>query len=415
MGRAAVAMAQGTPAAQPLSPPTLVRVFLDCQYECDRDYLVQNITFVDYVRDRTVSDIHLLVTTQETGGGGTAWTLKFIGQGYYMGQDRTLTLNTPQDATSDDRRMEFARVMKIGLVGYAASTSVGSKLDVTSERKTPANRTTPTKDRWNFWVFNFGVNGYLSGEATNKNENHFFNFSGSRVTEQWKINLSTNKSNNTSTFKITDTDTIKSNSDNWSVNSLVVKSLGPKWSFGERSGISHSSYSNVDRSINAAPAIEYDFFPYSISTQKSLTVQYSAGATSYRYRDLTIYDKLQETVPNHSVNVSLGVRAPWGSLSGSANISENLNHREQYHINMYSGTSVRLFKGFSFNVSGGYNRIHDQIGLRKADATTEEVLLRLQQRATGYSYNMNFGINYSFGSIFNSVVNPRFGGGGFFF
>jgi hypothetical protein len=76
---------------------------------------------------------------------------------------------------------------------------------------------------------------------------------------------------------------------------------------------------------------------------------------------------------------------------------------------------VRLFKGFSFNISGGYSRIRDQVGLPKAQATTEEILLRSQQRATGYSYNMNFGVNYSFGSIFNSVVNPRFNGNSFFF
>ena len=404
-----------TAMAQQTTPPKLVRVFLDCQYECDTDYITQNITFVDYVRDRAVADVHVLVTTQETGGGGTSWTLKFIGQDTFQNQDRTLTMTTPQDATSDDRRKEFSRVLRLGLVGYAATTSVAPQLDVVSRQQTAANRTDPMKDRWNYWVFNFGVNGFLNGEATSKSENHFLNFSGSRVTEKWKINVSTNKSSNTSTFKITDTDTVKSDSDSWNLSTLVVKSLGPKWSIGERSGMSHSSYSNVDRSVNGAPAIEYDFFPYSVSTQKSLTVQYSVGATTYKYREVTIFDKLKETVPNHSVNVSLGVRAPWGSLSGSANISENLNHREQYHINIYAGTNVRLFKGFSFNVSGGYNRIRDQIGLRKADATTEEVLLRLQQRATGYSYNMNFGINYSFGSIFNSVVNPRFGGGGFFF
>ena len=64
--------------------------------------------------------------------------------------------------------------------------------------------------------------------------------------------------------------------------------------------------------------------------------------------------------------------------------------------------------GFSFNIYANYEKIGDQIGLRKADAKTEEVLLRLQQRATGYSYFMNFGFNYSFGSIFNSTVNPRF-------
>jgi hypothetical protein len=71
---------------------------------------------------------------------------------------------------------------------------------------------------------------------------------------------------------------------------------------------------------------------------------------------------------------------------------------------------VRLFKGFSFDFFGDYTRIRDLIGLEKGDATTEDVLLRIRQFATGYSYFVNFGISYSFGSIFNSVVNPRFGG-----
>ena len=55
-------------------------------------------------------------------------------------------------------------------------------------------------------------------------------------------------------------------------------------------------------------------------------------------------------------------------------------------------------------------RIRDLIDLEKGDASTEDVLLRIRQFATGYSYFVNFGISYSFGSIFNSVVNPRFGG-----
>ena len=47
-------------------------------------------------------------------------------------------------------------------------------------------------------------------------------------------------------------------------------------------------------------------------------------------------------------------------------------------------------------------------------ATTEEVLLRQRQLATGYQYFVNFGVSYSFGSILNNIVNPRFGGGGGF-
>jgi hypothetical protein len=96
-------------------------------------------------------------------------------------------------------------------------------------------------------------------------------------------------------------------------------------------------------------------------------------------------------------------------VGGSANISQHLNNRSRYRISLYGNTDIRLFKGFSFNIFTQYDKIADQIGLRKEEATTEEVLLRLQQRATGYSYFLNFGFSYSFGSIFNSTVNPRFG------
>ena len=52
-------------ATQPAAPQ-LLRVFIDC-FECDTEYLRQNVQFVDYVRDRTVADVHVLVTTQGTG------------------------------------------------------------------------------------------------------------------------------------------------------------------------------------------------------------------------------------------------------------------------------------------------------------------------------------------------------------
>ena len=116
----------GAPAAgqQPATSNTqdrLLRVYLDCN-QCDTNYLVENVGFIDYVRDRADSDLHVLVTTQGTGGGGTEWTLQFIGSGRFEGQERTLAFNTLQTATDDDRRKEFARVFKMGLVGYAALT-----------------------------------------------------------------------------------------------------------------------------------------------------------------------------------------------------------------------------------------------------------------------------------------------------
>jgi hypothetical protein len=399
------------PAATPRTPPGTLKVFLDCRFECDTEYLRQNIDFIDYVRDRETADVHVLVTTQGTGGGGMSWTVRFIGLDYFKDHEHTLTFTTLETASSDDRRKEFARVFKVGLVTYAAETDIAPNLEVSLkafEGKDPTDK--PTRDPWNYWVFRLGAGGDLNGERSSNNRSYRVNISASRVTEQWKINASLFGDTSRSSFKVTDDFTVTSNTNSWNLSTLVVKSLGPRWSYGARSSFNRSSFSNTDRSIGAFPAIEFDFFPYSESSRRSLTVQYSVGITSFNYREVTIFDKLEETVPSHSLRTSLGVRSPWGSLGGSANISQHLNHVDRYRISLNGNTDIRLFKGFSFNIWANYDKIGDQIGLRKADATTEEVLLRLQQRATGYSYYLNFGFSYSFGSIFNSTVNPRFGG-----
>src|SRR5688500_13642646 len=120
-GTAAPAAAAQDPAqeAQGAAPASQLRVFLDCQYECDFDFLREKVAFADWVRDRQSSDIHLLVTTQTTGGGGWSWTLKFIGSGALAGVDDTLTFSTASTDTDDARRKELARVIRLGLARYA--------------------------------------------------------------------------------------------------------------------------------------------------------------------------------------------------------------------------------------------------------------------------------------------------------
>ena len=103
--------APSTQAPQAQAPAGLLKIFLDCN-RCDEDYMRQNVAFVEYVRDRAVADVHVLVTTQETGGGGLSWVVKFIGLGRLQGQDRELTFSTTQTATDDDRRKEFARIFR---------------------------------------------------------------------------------------------------------------------------------------------------------------------------------------------------------------------------------------------------------------------------------------------------------------
>jgi hypothetical protein len=403
-----------TPQAQPQSQ--LLRLFLDCN-ECDTEYLRQTVLFVDYVRDRAVADVHLLVTTQGTGGGGREWTLKFIGVGRFAGQDRTLMFTTSQDATSDDQRKEFARVFRLGAVGYAADTLSGPKLDVTFTAPEGGAAPAQAKDPWNYWVFRINAGGNANGEKTSQSRSYRLGFSASRTTAEWKINLSGGRDTSRSNFEVEDAERIVSKQHSWNVSSLIVKSLGPKWSFGAEAEASHSSFSNTDRLLGAFPGIEYDFFPYAESSRRSLTINYKAGVRRIDYREITIYDKFGETLPVHSLNVSLGLRQPWGSMSASATMAQHLNHTDRYRSSVFGATDVRLFQGFTFNVFAEYSRINDLVGLPKGAASTEEILLRIRQFDTNYSYFFNFGVSYSFGSIFNSVVNPRYGGsgGGMFF
>jgi hypothetical protein len=400
-----------TPVQAPPSAGGLLKVFLDCD-ECDSDYLKRTVTFVDYVRDRNVADVHVLVTTQDTGGGGSAWTVKFIGVGRFQDQDRTLTFTTSTIATADDRRKEFARIFRLGIVGYAASLSTTGQFDVTSSAAKGESQTTPGKDPWNYWVFRAGGGSSLNGQSLDKSSSYYGSVSASRTTEAWKINFSASRDENRSEFVVDSETTIVSRRSSWGVSGLVVKSLGPRWSLGARGSGLHSSFSNEDRTVQFMPGIEFDVFPYSESSQRSLTFQYNVGPVNYQYVEETIYGKIAETIPQHSLSMSLGLRQPWGSVGASANITQHLNHTDRYHIGLFGNADVRLFRGFSFNIFGDYSKIADQIGLPKSFLSTEEILLQTRQRPTNHSYYFSVGLSYQFGSIFNSTVNPRFGGSG---
>ena len=77
--------------------------------------------------------------------------------------------------------------------------------------------------------------------------------------------------------------------------------------------------------------------------------------------------------------------------------------------------SIRIFKGLSLRVRGGVARINDQLSLVKGEASEAEILLQLQELETSYNLEGGLGLTYTFGSIYNNIVNPRFGNGRRFF
>src|ERR1043166_8165764 len=70
--------AQATARTAATPPPASLTVFLDCGM-CDEDYIRTEIKYVNWVRDRTAADVHVLITRESTGGGGTQFTAAFLG------------------------------------------------------------------------------------------------------------------------------------------------------------------------------------------------------------------------------------------------------------------------------------------------------------------------------------------------
>ena len=394
-----------------------LRVFLDCQtFGCDPDFFQTELTWVNWVRDRQDADVHVLVTSQPTGGGGRLYDVSFQGRRGFEGERYTLTRHTASDATADDRRRAILRTLRFGLVRFAAETPAAEWLQVRFE-PTPAPGVdpgapgeptpgAPTDDPWNFWVFSTSARAFLNGESQAGFQNYNGSLSATRTTEDWKIRLTVNGSYGESRFELPDR-TVRSITRSLTATGLVVQSRGERWSTGARLRARKSTFQNYDLALETGPAVEFSFFPYSESTRRALTAEYSLQVAHFDYTEETLFDRFSETRGEQSLRLALNLRQPWGSANTTLGFSHFLDDASKNDLSLSTGLNLRLFRGFSLNVNGSYSMVRNQLNIPKRGASEEEVLLRRRQLSTNYRYFTSFGITYSFGSIYSRIVNPR--------
>ena len=154
-----------------------LRAFLDCNTRwCDSEYFRTEIGFVNWVRDRTVSQVHLLVTSNQTGGGGNVFTLDFIGVDDLEGDDDQLTVTTLATATEAEVLDALTGVIAAGLARYSAAIGQPAGFRVTTVETGPElDRLVSAQqvdDPWAFWVFELSTEVEFSGEETEK-ENQY--------------------------------------------------------------------------------------------------------------------------------------------------------------------------------------------------------------------------------------------------
>lgn len=398
----------------PPVPTSRIRVFVDCpQTRCDLDYFRREIAFVDYVRDRNDAQVHVLVTEESTGGGGNAYTASFIGLGRFAGRVDTLSFFAPDAATDDEVRFGLARIFRLGLVSFVAGTPEADRITISYEAPSDdaARPATPTADPWNFWVFEVDGETYLSGESSYRNVDLGGGISARRTTDALKLGLSLDGNYERSSFDLDSVTTVTSTQESYGASAFAVKSLGPHWGARASVGANRSSHDNRKLGLRAGAGLEYDVFPYTESARRLLTVRYEIGANHFGYDEATIFGVMDETVLDHELEVSLDAIQPWGETGIGLRGRQYLDDLGKTSLRFFGDVEVRVVRGLSLELDGSISRIRDQRYLPAGGLTPEEILLRQRDVATDYRYEVSLGFSYSFGSIYNNVVNRRFGDG----
>ena len=276
-----------------------IRVFLDCEESgCDFDFLRDQMRWVNFVRDRLVSDVQLLVTALRTGSGGREYTIAAIGQDRFKGRVDTVVVTTNPNDAHDTVRRQLARTFGLLLGPYAARTPVAARLDLTYTAPSGGSATPKTvRDPWNFWVYRISGNGFGNGEKRQTFFNGDVNLSANRVTATWKINVGATLGYNQSKFTLSDGTSFTNLLRNYGGNALAVRSLGRHWSAGMVVNGEYSDFSNYALNLSATPAVEWNLFDYKEFTRRQLTAFYTIGASTFRYNESTIYDRLLSLSP----------------------------------------------------------------------------------------------------------------------
>lgn len=414
LGAVAPAAAQNSPAAPltraaPTSEPRL-RVFLDCPTGgCDRNFLITELPFVLWTQDRLDADIHALITTLSTASGGSAYTINLLGRGLFAGRTDTLNATVPPNTTEDMRRRELARVLKLGLVPYAIRVSDSSPFSLRYDApvSVTGGGSEIIQDTWDFWVYRLRANG--SGNAESLNSSYQLNGSVnvSRTTEELKLSFNANEEYRANTFTLSDSSEQTFILRSTDLSARIVRSVSDHWSIGTRLTGGRTDFRNQEASAGLDVSAEYNYFPWRDATSRQLIAAVAIGGRYYDYKETTIFDLTTELRPIARAILAGESRQQWGTIDGAMRYTQYLHNAKTYNLSFNGRAQFRLTRGLALEVRGDAAKVNDQLYLRRGGATDSEVLTRQRALATNFRIGGSIGLTFTFGSIYNTIVNPR--------
>lgn len=398
-----------------------IKVFLDCNQEwlCDINYIKNELKMVDYVRDRFLSDVQVIMNTVFTNGGGESNVMTLVGQKNFSGLRDTFTYFNEATATESIKRNRMVKYLKIGLMPYVAKSPFADEIEIKYGEGTEEDKNkSQAVDPWNLWQFTLGANGFFNGDKNYSNADINLNLSANRETD--KNNFSFFFNNNLERNKFTyiekkedgtlDTTIINAPKDRQNGFIEYTVKLNEHWAVGGKGRYVRSIFDNISTRVRGFGTVEYSLLPYTDFNSKRVVLSYSLGAESSNYVDTTIYLRKKEFLGRHSFAMTTSFVQKWGSINLGAEYGQYLNDFSKNSLFFGGGIDWNIVKGLKFAIGGNIQFQRDQISIPKAEADLVDLLTQRRIIASSYDYFVGVGFSYTFGSIFNSQVNPTFRG-----
>lgn len=381
-----------------------LNIYLDCN-RCDDNHIRRNIDFVNHVRDPEVADVHILVTDQRTGSGRKT-IFNFIGTD--DGLEFKLELNTSQTQTYSEIRDQIVKILKSGVAPFLAQQNPDLDVNISGweEMDKTQSQQEPETDPWNNWVFGIASSIGYENEQRRSELELSGRLDADRITREWKIRLNMRGDYEENVFD-NDGEKIVTLLKRYRFWGSSVKSLTEHWSAGLFGEVESNTYNNIRMRGGVRAAAEYNIFPYDISNQKEFTFAYYVGPIYSDYFEETIYNKLSEQLWGHTLRVIFRTRQQWGTIYADLEGFHFFHDLSKNHIELNSWISIRLIKGLFFRFGTEVELIRDQLYLPKGEVPLEDLLLERKALQTAYNFELNVGLSYTFGSIYNNIVNTR--------
>ena len=385
-----------------------LKIFYDCNaWSCNETFIKQNLPEVEFVRDRNFADVHILIVSETNGSGGQTYHIDFIGQNNFKDIQEKLSFSTGTDTTQEQLREKLLKYLELGLMKFWLKNGMADKISLQIQSSSQEEKT--EKDKWNNWVFGIGANGYFSGTSNTGNMQWGGYLSAKQIKEKNKFTLHLNYNKSNSTYKYNEMD-IKSEKEFFSLQAAEILGINQHWSYGFFTRFDRSKYSNYKFATELYAGLEYNFFPYKESSKKSLTLGVKTGVLYNKYFEQTVYNKTKETLYRSQAFLNGKIVKKWGNIHAGLQYKTYMHDLDLNSMGFSFGTNLRIAKGLNYHTYAYYGINHDQINIAAGNLSLEETLLAQKELQSGYQYYAMMGLSYSFGSIYNTIVNPRFDG-----